>query len=244
MLNLKFKSKGFGGCSWHYRLATEYGDMYKNTTHINLCSYLSYVVKGLLIVFCITFTITMILMAVLFSVIWAIICLQYSYIPPDAAAIIGFVVLGCAVGIPLFIWLCCLVQAIRTTVATRKHTDSFIVNAFISLKEKTCRKVVFVDYYEPTEQTERLIGVANDYFNILVRVPAYVKIKDYILDRGTFVYDYTNNTWLKYDPYSHPEVVNNIKTYVRDHSKFQHWEHFQRYLWEYDEHHFIPDPKE
>lgn len=131
--------------SWHYRLATTYGDLqrhqrYGETEEYNFCAYSNEVVWGLFLIGWLVALVTISLWCFVDAIIWLVVGILYGFVQAHACAIMAILVTSIMVVTVLY------KQLTKTTTKHTKHTKrtepSFFSMWWRSVKDKVCFNVV------------------------------------------------------------------------------------------------------
>lgn len=159
------KPISFNRSSWHYKLATEWGDLNKCYETTNICHYTRQVLRGLLLATVAALMVAFITGFVLFIVaqtiaMWAFILIEgnQSAVELHSAGVAGTMMLG----IVLAGWLFdrAFKWANRWTYARQQQRefkslskeDSFVATGWQAWRQKMCMRVNIIDDTAPQEQ--------------------------------------------------------------------------------------------
>lgn len=144
------KSLEFSKESWHYHLATVYGDMSKWREVTDLCTYVRYVGFGAFMACVVTVAVSAILYMYTNFFMWVYVCLRYSYTRMDDSAWLAAFTFMC-VGVVLAFKLFGMVaekyrnkrwaQRVEQGYIQLESKPSFLAKVYDSIKNKTCYRI-------------------------------------------------------------------------------------------------------
>lgn len=201
-------TKSYSINSWHYRLATHYGDFDKGARKGNICDYILQVVKGIIIVFCITIGLSLVGVILGAPLWWIVVGAMNDYwisLNDDSMilVVIGFIIYAC------FLFFLCVfmfhdwkqrhpnINIPNLTVLT----DNFIVDAIQSISKKMCRPIVFKELMDELPHIRHDYGIFfgdnAKFSSVCTSIPPYTELDPEVMNAAKYIYDYTAEVVIK-----------------------------------------------
>ena len=131
----------FNNDSWHYKVAI-FGDSYRMRDLSNICSYTrAFLLGGCMIVLCIA-VLAMIAAAAADTLAWLVSGVLFGFVQISG---LGSIFPGLLTIVTVIVTTALAVFSYNTLVEKPSVTNSFVVNAYKSWKEKWCAKVVIAN---------------------------------------------------------------------------------------------------